>query len=337
MATFFNDYSTGCHPRILQALMDTNELETAGYGLDPFCLKAADKLRTLMGNEKADIHFFAGGTQTNATFIKGVLRVFQGVVACDSSHVAVHEAGAIEATGHKIITVKNEQGKLTCDLIAQVLATHTDEHMVQPKMVYISQTTEYGTCYSDDEIKELYSFCKTHNLFFYIDGARLVSALAINGAASLQTIASNCDAFYFGGTKAGLLFGECLVILNEQLQADFRYVIKQGGALMAKGRILGVQFLELFSNELYLSIGRHENAMATMIKDAMVRKGYQQHLETFSNQLFFKMSQVEFDYINEEFEIGCFEKHDDYLVARIVTSYATTFDIVNRFIKYVNS
>ncbi|MDD3028244.1 MAG: aminotransferase class V-fold PLP-dependent enzyme [Erysipelotrichaceae bacterium] len=336
MATFVNDYSTGCHPRIMQALMDTNELETPGYGLDLYCQKAAEKLKILMGNDNADVHFLAGGTQTNATFIKGALRVHQGVIACDSAHIAVHEAGAIEATGHKVITVKNKQGKLTCGLIDQVLKSHLDEHMVQPKMVYISQTTEYGTFYSDEEIKELYNYCQSRGLLFYIDGARLVSALAINGAASLQTIASNCDAFYFGGTKAGLLFGECLVIINRQLQDDFRYVIKQSGAMMAKGRILGVQFLELFSNELYLSIGRHENAMANMIKDALVRKGYEQYLETFSNQLFFKMSQAEFDYINEEFEILCFEKHDDQIVARIVTSYATTFDIVNRFIKYVN-
>lgn len=336
MANFVNDYATGCHPRILQALMDTNELETPGYGLDPFCQKAADKLKSLIGNELVDVHFLAGGTQTNATFIKGALRVHQGVISCDSGHIAVHETGAIEATGHKVLTVKNEQGKLTCTLIDQVLKTHIDEHMVQPKMVYISQTTEYGTYYSDQEIIELYQYCQSHDLYFYIDGARLVSALAISGAATLATIANNCDAFYFGGTKAGLLFGECLVIVNPRLQKDFRHIIKQNGAMMAKGRILGVQFLELFSNELYLSIGRHENAMAGMIKDALIKKGYEQYLETTSNQLFFKMSQAEFDYINDEFEIMCFEKHDEFLVVRIVTSYATTFDIVNRFIKYIS-
>ncbi len=336
MKGFINDYSTGCHPRILQALNDSNDVVTVGYGQDEYCQKAADKLKGLIGNEEVDVHFLAGGTQTNATFIKAALRNHQAVIAVDSGHVAVHETGAIEATGHKVLTCNNEDGKVTCQAIEEIVKGHPDEHMVQPKLVYISQTTEYGTCYTKEELADIAAVCKKHKLYLYLDGARLSSALAVDQAASLKDICEYCDAFYFGGTKSGLLYGECLVIKNDALKEDFRYIMKQSGAMMAKGRILGVQFLELFSNELYLSIGRHQNAMAMIIKEAMVKLGYKLFVDSSSNQLFFEMTQTQFDYINDEYAITLFEKHPDKVVVRLVTSYATTFDVVNKFIKYIS-
>ena len=226
MYSFTNDYSEGAHPKIMKALIETNDEQCAGYGLDKYCLEATRLLKRQLQNDNVDIHYLVGGTQTNAVFISSVLRPYQAVIAADSGHINVHETGAIEATGHKVLTRPHQDGKLTVAMIESIIEEHSDEHMVQPKMVYISQSTEYGSVYSLDELKDIATLCKKKELYLFVDGARLGSALALPDTPTFKDLADYSDAFYIGGTKMGALFGECLVIVNDSLKADFRYNMK---------------------------------------------------------------------------------------------------------------
>lgn len=335
MYSFTNDYSEGAHPKIIEALLATNYEQSEGYGLDKYCLEATNILKKLIDNEQVDVHYLVGGTQTNATFIASVLKPYQAVISVDSGHINVHETGAIEATGHKIITASHKEGKLTADMITKIIDSHTDEHMVQPKMVYISQTTEYGTIYTLEEIKKIYKICKENQLYLFIDGARLGSALALKEAPTLKEMSKYCDAFYIGGTKMGALFGECLVIINDELKNDFRYNIKQRGAMLAKGRLLGIQFKELFSNNLYLEIGAHENAMADILRDGL--KNFKMYVDSPSNQLFPIMHKDLIKKLQQNYTFNIMDKIDeDHYCIRLVTSWATQRKDVESFVKFIN-
>lgn len=334
MYSFANDYSEGCHPKILEALNKTNDIQTVGYGLDEYCLQASDKLKKLIDNDNVDLHYIVGGTQTNLIVISAALRPHQAVIAASSGHINVHETGAIESTGHKVLTREHQNGKLTVDMINEIVEEHCDEHMVQPKMVYISQSTEYGTVYSLKELQEISACCKQYGLYLFIDGARLGSALAVRGAPTLKEIANLCDVLYIGGTKMGALFGECVVITNDELKPDFRFYLKQKGAMLAKGRLLGIQFNELFSNNLYLEIGEYENKMADILKQGFKDCNIPMYIESPSNQLFPILSNEMVNELSKDYILTFISKIDEnHKCMRLVTSFATKEEEVIKFVK----
>jgi threonine aldolase len=284
---FQNDYSEGAHPRILEALTRTNLVQELGYGEDSYCLQAADLIRTHTGNQKAEVHFVSGGTQANLICLSSMLKSFESVIAVNSGHICVHETGSIEATGHKIHSLPGQAGKITLPEIEAVVTEHYFEHMVRPRVVYISQSTELGTIYSAKELGELSALCKKLNLYLYLDGARLGTALASAAAdLTMAEISTLVDAFYIGGTKNGALVGEAVVINNPELQADFRYHIKQRGGLLSKGRLLGIQFQELFRDGLYLDLARHANQMAQKLTEGISALGYSFFTDSPTNQIF---------------------------------------------------
>ncbi len=255
---FTNDYSEGAHINILNALVESNLNQEIGYGNDSFCEEAKKLIKAKIKNENADIHFVSGGTQANLIIISSALRPHEAIIAASTGHINVHETGAIEATGHKICTVETEDGKLSVEHIKSVLENHSDEHMVKPKMVFISNSTELGTIYKKAELEEISKFCKENNLYLHLDGARLGSALTSrDNDLTLDELSSLVDIFYIGGTKNGALLGEAIVINNDRLKEDFRYHIKQKGAMLAKGKVLGIQFVELFKNDLFFELANH--------------------------------------------------------------------------------
>ncbi|MFL6559439.1 MAG: threonine aldolase family protein, partial [Bacillus sp. (in: firmicutes)] len=268
MYSFKNDYSEGAHPRILNALIESNLVQEDGYGEDQFSQKAVEMLKERMGRTEVDIHLLSGGTQTNLIAISAFLRPHEAAIAASTGHILGHETGAIEATGHKILSIEAENGKLTPSNIQPVLDGHPDEHMVKPKLVYISNSTEIGSIYSRNELEQLSDFCKKNHLILYMDGARLGSALCSEeNDLQLSDLPGLVDSFYIGGTKNGALIGEALVICRDSLKEDFRYHMKQKGALLAKGRLLGIQFLELFRDNLFFDLATHANKMATILRD----------------------------------------------------------------------
>lgn len=284
MFSFKNDYSEGAHPRILEALLKTNLEQAPGYGVDQYCQEAIKLIKQRVGRDDLDIHFISGGTQTNLISISAFLRPHEAVIAPATGHIAVHETGAIEATGHKIITMEGKDGKLRPNDVKKALEIHTDEHMVKPRLVYISNSSEVGTIYTKAELSALSKYCRDQGLILFMDGARLGSALASSqNDLSLRNIADFVDAFYLGGTKNGALLGEALVICNEVLQEDFRFHIKQKGALLAKGRLLGIQFRELFRDDLFFDLAEHANRLAQKIQVALCEAGYPFLLKSPSN------------------------------------------------------
>ncbi|MFA9467019.1 MAG: low specificity L-threonine aldolase [Velocimicrobium sp.] len=335
MYSLKNDYSEGAHPRILEALVKTNMEQTVGYGLDEYSEEAKCLIKNLVGNTNVDVHFFVGGTQTNQTAIAAFLRPFQAAVSADTGHINVHETGAIEATGHKVVTAKTLDGKLTPKLIEEIISIHTDEHMVQPKLVYISNSTEIGTVYNKAELEAIYSYCKENDLYLYLDGARLGAAIASGKTdLTLQDIAKLTDAFYIGGTKNGALFGEAIVIVNDELKKDFRYMIKHHGGMFAKGRLLGIQFLELFKDGLYFELAEHADEMSMKLKEGMLEKGYQFASDSYTNMQFPIMTNAEIARLEQEFRFEFIEKAgEDKSVIRLVTSWATTNEGVEEFLK----
>ncbi len=334
MYSFTNDYSEGAHPLVLKALVDTNSLQTAGYGLDTYCNQATQKIKEITNNENIDVHFLVGGTQTNLVFISAVLRPHEAVIACDSGHIFVHETGSIEATGHKVVTRPHIDGKLTIEMVESILEEHDNEHMVKPKMVYISQTTEYGSVYTREELKTIYKYCVKHDLYLFIDGARLGSALALEQCPTLEEMAKYSDAFYIGGTKMGALFGECLVIVNDKLKPELRYHIKQKGGLLAKGRLLGLQFLTLFTDNLYHKIGNHENEMAQMLHEGISKCGYSFYVNSPSNQLFPILPNHIIEELEKNFSFMKFHKVDnEHTCIRLVTSFSTPKIEVENFVQ----
>lgn len=286
MYRFTNDYSEGAHPSILEAMTATNLEGNFGYGCDPHCEHAAALIRQKIGRPDADVHFFVGGTQTNATCICAFLRPHEAAIAAHSGHICVHETGAVEATGHKCIAMPAAPGgKLTPELVRQAVAAHPDEHMVRPRLVYVSNTTEVGGVYTTAELEALRAVCDELGLLLYLDGARLASALACGGA-SFEDLGRLCDAFYIGGTKNGAIFGEAVCIMNPALKPDFRYILKQHGGMLAKGWLLGVQFEQLMRSGLYEELGEHSTRMAQQLAEGLKGLGVEFLFESPSNQIF---------------------------------------------------
>jgi threonine aldolase len=326
MYSFQSDYCETAHPAILKKLSDMAYEQNIGYGLDLHSAKAAAKIRQKIGREDADIHFLCGGTQTNMVAISSVLRPYECVIAADSGHINVHETGAIEASGHKVFTYPSVAGKLTVDGIEYAMSENVSEHMVKPGMVYISQSTEWGTVYTKKELTDLYQACQKHHLVLYIDGARLSSAMTSDACdLSFSDLPSLCDIFSIGGTKSGALYGEALVILKETFKKDFRYLIKNRSAMLAKGFIVGAEYEVLFENNLYEEIGRHENEMAQKIKDALLKKGYSFYQEPESNQLFPILTEEKVASLSKNYLFDITKKLKNHqVVVRFVTSWATS-------------
>jgi len=287
MIHFRNDYSAGAHPAVLDALVNTNLELTTGYGYDAYCAAATEKIRALCAAPEADVHFFVGGTHVNKTALAAFLRPYEAVIAADTAHICVHEAGSIEQDGHKVIHCLSTDGKLTPEMIQAVVNSHSSEHMVAPRLVYISNTTEVGTVYTLAELKAVSDICRKLGLLLYCDGARLGSAMTIQGAdTTFADYAACCDAFTIGGTKNGLLFGEALVITNASLMPCFRFCMKQQGAILAKGRLLGVQFDAIFKDDLYLTLAAQTNRLAEAITQGLQDMGIPLLAQSPSNQVF---------------------------------------------------
>ena len=334
--SFKNDYSEGAHPAILQRLIDTNLEQTIGYGEDEFCNEAREFIKKRLKKDSA-IHFVSGGTQANLIVISSILKPHESVVAAESGHIAVHETGAIEATGHKINTIATDNGKITPEQISIILATHTDEHMVKPKLVYISNSTEVGSVYSKKELQKLYHFCQENNLYLFVDGARLASALTSSKCdLNLEDMANFTDVFYIGGTKNGALLGEAIVINNLKLDEDFRYHIKQKGGMLAKGRLIGIQFSEIFRDDLFFEMGKHANQMAEKLANAISAKGHNFLTEPSSNQIFPILPNSIIEKLQQDFEFYIWQKIDEQNSAiRLVTSWTTPEKQVVNFIKSI--
>ena len=333
--SFQNDYSEGAHPRILEALSRTNFVQEPGYGEDQYCLDAAGLIRQIVGNPDADIHFVCGGTQANLILLSSCLRSYESVIAVDSGHILVHETGAIEATGHKIHAVKGQNGKMTAAEIEGMVALHgNDEHMVHPRMVYLSHSTEVGTIYTVKELKDIAEICKKSNLYLYLDGARLGSALTSTSSdLDIKELSALVDAFYIGGTKNGALLGEALVINHPQLKPFFRYFIKQRGALLSKGRLLGIQFLELFKDDLFFDLARHANTMAQKLTVGISALGYDFQSASPTNQIFPIFPNLVIEKLNESYLFYVWNKIDsEYSAVRLVTSWATPEKAVDVFL-----
>lgn len=339
MYSFTNDYSEGAHPRILEAMLKANLVQNDGYSLDSHTAHATRLIRQEIQCQEADVHIIVGGTQTNLIAISAALRPYQAVVSASTGHINVHETGAIEATGHKVLAMVSDNGKLTPDLVQKALDFHTDEHMVQPKMVYISNSTEIGTQYTKAELEALSHYCRLHDLYLFMDGARIGSALTspVNDL-TLADIARLTDLFYIGGTKNGALLGEALVIINDALKPDFRFMIKQRGAMPAKGWLLGIQFEELFQNHLFYDMASHANAMAAILRDALTECGYSFAYDSTTNQLFPIFSDEMIEELSQEFTF-CMDKRIDetHSSIRLVTSWATTEEGVQEFTQFIRN
>lgn len=338
MISFENDYSTGAHPRILEALAATNLEPTPGYGGDRFCESAVAHIRAACDDETADVFFLTGGTQTNAVVISALLAGHEGVIAADTGHIAAHEAGAIEATGHKVLTVPECDGKLrAADVEAYLEAFYADAsytHMVFPGMVFIAHPSELGTLYSLAELEELSALCRRYQIPLYLDGARLAYGLAAPDTdATLADIARLADAFYIGGTKCGALCGEAVVFPRGGMPRHFLTHAKQHGALLAKGRLLGVQFDTLFTDDLYCRIARHANDAADRIREVLVERGYTLTFDAPTNQIFITLDNATSERLQRNVRLGFMEKADDtHTVMRICTSWATTDEQVEQLI-----
>ena len=333
---YFNcDYNEGAHEKIMQRLLETNMEQTPGYGCDVHCERARELIRKIIKNYNADVHFLVGGTQTNATVIAAALRPYQGVIAAETGHINVHETGAIEATGHKVLAIESEDGKITANQIETACLLHENdssaEHTVQPKMVYISQPTELGTRYSLAELTAISKVCKDHCLYLFVDGARLGYGLAAKGNdVDFCDLARLCDVFYIGGTKQGLLFGEALVITNDAIKKDFRYMIKQKGGMLAKGRLLGVQFEAAFEDGLYMKMAKHASELADQLRTVFYEKKVKFLVENDTNQLFPILRDEVLDKLSEKY---CYEyqKRIDqtHSAVRFCTSWATQKESVD--------
>lgn len=338
MVRFCCDYDEGAHPSILKKLAETNLVQTAGYGEDEYCEEAAGMIRKACGSEKLAVHFLVGGTQTNLTVISAALRPHQCAICADSGHINVHETGAIEAVGHKAFSLPSENGKLTAEQIRETVDAHWNdsahEHMPQPKMVYISHPTELGTIYSKKELTEISEACREKGLLLFLDGARLGYALGAEaGDLTLQDIARLCDVFYIGGTKMGALFGEAVVISSEELQKDFRYFIKQKGGMLAKGRLLGIQFGELFRDGLYTRLGAQATVLALEIREALRGKGFPFLVESPTNQQFVIFPDTVLKKLSAKYVFSYQKRIDQtHSAVRICTSWATTPEQVRELI-----
>ena len=332
------DYLEGCHPSILQRLSETNLEQTPGYGTDHYCAEAADAVRKAFSCPDSAVHFLVGGTQANMTVIAAALRPYEGVLCAETGHINVHETGAIESTGHKCMAMPGKDGRISASQVAVAVATQADdEHTVKPGMVYISLSTEVGTVYNLSQLKDLYYTCKQLGLYLFIDGARLGYALAApTGDLRAADIAKYCDVFTVGGTKMGALFGEAVVINNPELNVRFRYMIKQKGGMLAKGRLLGLQFSTLMENDLYFMLGKKAVDQAMRIRTALIEKGIPFHVDSPTNQLFPIFTDDQWETLEEDFKLEFNERVDEeHVVLRVCTSWCTPDDYVDQFIAAV--
>lgn len=323
------DYLEGAHPAVLEALVRTNDVQTPGYGNDDYCAYARTLIKSACMCADCDVHFLVGGTQTNSTVIAAALRAHQGVISADSGHINVHETGAIEMNGHKVIALPSAFGKISAASVAATLEAHYSdrdrEHTVQPGMVYISHPTEVGTLYTKAELSALSEVCRRYDIPLFLDGARLGYGLAAEGTdLTLPDIAALCDVFYIGGTKVGALFGEALVITKESLKKDFRYVIKQHGAMLAKGRLLGIQFAALMENGLYTEIAAHADHLAYRLRDGIAALGYPFFMDSPTNQQFPILPNEILSRLEEKYSFSHWGKADEgHSIIRICTSFMT--------------
>ncbi len=336
--SFLDDYSEGCHPNILAALSSTNLTQQHAYGNDVYSDEAKGLLRARLGKPEAAIYFAAGGTLSNVIITSALLRSHEAVISAVTGHILVHETGAIEATGHKIISMDSDDGKLRPADILQALDDHSlVPHMVKPKLVYISNATEIGTVYTKRELQSLHHICQEKGLYLFLDGARLGSALcSYKNDLSLGDLSQLTDLFSLGGTKNGALIGEAIIINNLRLAEDFAFNIKQRGALLAKGRLLGIQFLELFRENLYFELAGHANKMAQKLSRALVQKGYELAAETESNQIFAILPDTLIEKLSVEFTFYTWQKYDEERsVVRLVTSWASDEKKVEAFLELI--
>ena len=335
MISFESDYIAGAHPRLLQRLLETNLEPLSGYGSDPYCASAREKIRAACAAPEAEVLFLTGGTQTNALVLSALLRPWEGVVSAQTGHIATHEAGAIEHTGHKVLTLPQHLGKLeAAELARYVTVFYADgnhEHMVFPGMVYLSHPTEYGTLYSLAELEEIARICRTHSMPLYVDGARLGYGLMSDETdVSLADLARLCDAFSIGGTKVGALCGEA-VVFPRRTPEHLLTTVKLHGALLAKGRLLGVQFDELFTDELYFRISRHAIDCARKLKEILREKGCTFYLESPTNQQFLILENQKLAELQKEVAVSFWEKYDEtHTVVRLATSWSTTEEDLER-------
>lgn len=338
MLDFSCDYNVGAHEEVLRRLIETNFEKTATYGLDVYSDSAREKIKVTCNAPLARVQFLVGGTQTNATVLSAILASFEGVISAESGHIATHEAGAIEYTGHKVMTVPSHEGKIDPSVLLNFLLAYENdevrEHTVKPGALYISQPTEYGTVYSRSELEDISKICREHNILLYIDGARLGYALASECDLTLADIARLADAFYIGGTKVGALFGEAVVITKPDLCPHFFSTVKQHGALLAKGRVLGVQFDTLFTDGLYLKISGNAVSAAMRLKAGLLKKGYELYIDSPTNQQFVVVDNDALPGLRERVKLDVWEKPDDtHTVVRFVTSFATTEEEVDELLK----
>lgn len=330
MISFESDYIAGAHPAILERLVATNMEATPGYGSDAYTASAKDKIKKACGRDDAEVHFLVGGTQTNQVVISTVLDNYEGVVAARTGHVSAHEAGAIEYTGHKVLMIEGKEGKMSAESLKKYLegffSDDNQEHMVYPGMAYISYPTEYGTLYSKRELEELYSVCKEYDIPLYVDGARLAYGLASKEAdITIADLANLCDIFYIGGTKIGALFGEAVVFTHGNSPKHFLTQTKQHGALLAKGRLLGLQFDTFFTDNLYFEIGEHAISKAEELKGILKDKNYRFFLETPTNQQFIILENNRYKELSQNVAMSFWEPYDDnHTVLRLATSWSTS-------------
>ena len=330
MLYFNNDYNEICHPAVLKRLTEIASVQMPGYGADVCCANAAQLIREKCNAPQAAVHFLVGGTQTNLTVIAASLRPHQGVISADSGHINVHETGSIEATGHKVIPVPSKDGKVDPALAEEIVKTQSlsmdAEHIVQPKMVYISNPTEYGTLYSLSELQAMSRMCRANGLYLFVDGARMGYGLAASdNDITLADYAALCDAFYIGGTKCGAMFGEAVVITNPSIAEDFRYLMKQRGGMLAKGWLLGAQYEALFTDDLYVKIAAHANALADKIRSTLHALGYELYLPGSTNQIFVTLPDAALEKLAKDFVFATWEKANHaHTTVRFCTSWATT-------------
>lgn len=338
--SFKNDYAEGAHPRVLETLIQSNLIQQNGYGLDDYSESAEIIIKQKINNHKAKVFLVSGGTQANLIVISAFLRPHESVVSAATGHIFTNESGAIEATGHKVNAIETSTGKITPEDIQKILDVHQNKpHQVKQKMVYISNSTEVGTIYSKKELIDLYQFCQENNLYFFVDGARLGHALtAETNDLTLEDFGKYTDAFYLGGTKNGALIGEAIIINNERLQEEFGFHLKQKGALLAKGRLLGIQFQELLKDDLYFDLARHANQQAMKIKEAFKQIGCEFLSETFTNQIFpiLNLSQIEKLSVNFDFYVWK-KLSEEKSAVRLITSWATPNDIIEKFITEIKN
>ena len=334
---FTNDYCSICHPKILEALSKLNDEQNVAYGLDKHSLQAESYIKDVFESPKGQVYFIAGGTMTNLLFISHALKDYEAVISLETGHINVHETGAVEATGHKIITVKGSNGKMYPSDILKVLKTYKDEHMVKPKMVYISNSTEIGTIYTRKELIDLYELCQDNDLYLFIDGARLGSALTSKyNDVEPGLLGKVCDGFYAGGAKNGLMIGEALVINNPKLQEGFRYQIKNKGAMISKGFFIGTQFEAAFKDGLYFDIAKETNEVADYLKEGLAKLNLNM-LDSPTNQVFVSLKKKDAALLIKEYGLELWEDKNNEVVVRFVVSYTTKKSDVDELINFVKS